>query len=818
MKKTLFHIDSEFVGNNISRNNLILLPPNPLFFENNNTIVSVELGEDQVKLFDVGDKINFFGIKSTVSILELPFSVKKNSKYVRIKHHAHSIYSEDNIKADTIKPINFVDAIVGVYDRDTTINDKLQFYTTTNTTYSIDILSTDLTIDPTILNIPINFINGNHKVYPIFYKNAYGKIMLDPNNFLIELLKPANINLSDFGKQILITFNNLCGIPIDHLVQNDFLITGRLDHSITVDTKLPAAFDKFTYNQNNQGGGNSVYISVTHNNSNNSSNHSSSNKYSISSYKIKLSKVFDRVISTQMLSINFPNKIYNINTSSNIFYWRNLDSGNDMMHTITLANGFYNYNNLAKELEKQIKKIPRIFISKPTQLVQSYDSLGNYNYNLAKIKFNTSTNTSTFIFYKKKILTDTFDNYCLRIPDKYIDIDTSTNVSNINNLDVDNLYFVTDNKLSQNARQLYKIISATDNKLIAEINFTKKLVINYYDYDNKTYVSYSLNMPHINTFDVDYDNDTGATIVTSISHNLSIGDLFLTDKVDIVANSSVFSNGQPILYTVTKIIDSDRLTIEPNSNLIFNSTLYNSNDSIQPNTVEIIGVHSVSDNIGAQYKIIVSHKNHELEIGDKIKISKSLDVNGISYSCINGWFKIKEIIDEDNYVVYIKNYVRSQLQLYSHSNKQINQIKIKYPQHSQLLFTNSNNIKKLLGYNKTNYTNYSKKIINKDYDYADLNINTIGYYYVQIPELSDDAVEIKNNIKIPGVYALINTSNNYDVNNVLMSHTISRKKIYTAPLRNISELTVNLISPSNNKVDFGTNPHSFCLEFEELNS
>ena len=226
----------------------------------------------------------------------------------------------------------------------------------------------------------------------------------------------------------------------------------------------------------------------------------------------------------------------------------------------------------------------------------------------------------------------------------------------------------------------------------------------------------------------------------------------------------------------------------------------------------------------------INHYNHNLDVGDFILISESLSINKIPSNIINQEHQIFKIIDNNNYLIKLPEYI----ELSNIETNLINIINIKYKLKFRLEFDKKNTFGNLLGF---------RNIEDK---------NSITHYHTEIsnttPYINELKLDSNNNINImqnnrinlnPINYIFLscnlyytggNNQTNVKINN---SNYITIAKIY---LNNLGKIVynnhVNLINKfdfivqkidniefifhdSNfNLYNFGNMDHSFVIKFD----
>lgn len=131
-----------------------------------------------------------------------------------------------------------------------------------------------------------------------------------------------------------------------------------------------------------------------------------------SDFTINLTKIYKNILSIEMISSEVP--IVNVNTttinnSNNHLYWKNLFD-NDYIYSITIPTGQYDFNDLIKTIESEIKKVKRVGGVLGILGVEGEYSIQQYDYNIIKVTANPLINVSMFTSYNKYILANCFIN------------------------------------------------------------------------------------------------------------------------------------------------------------------------------------------------------------------------------------------------------------------------------------------------------------------------------------------------------------------------------------------------------------------------
>jgi hypothetical protein len=253
------------------------------------------------------------------------------------------------------------------------------------------------------------------------------------------------------------------------------------------------------------------------------------------------------------------------------------------------------------------------------------------------------------------------------------------------------------------------------------------------------------------------------------------------------------------------IIDDDTSTfqIEFFSNIILNFAI-SFKDGI-----------NFSDLLG---RIIITHPSHNLIENCIITISNAIETDGIPEYILNNTFSIEQIINENTYQIILPFYIKTNN---TETTNGGNNMTIRYPIKSQLLFTTNDTIGNILGFSN----------INQPYSYTGFNyINTNSTIY-------PDDIETKTNnrINLLGSSYILMSSNIYNevnntglINNVFAKILLSGKKGYmlynkyiqlceyfNPPLNSLSTWEISFYDKYGNLYDFGNIEHSYTLEIYE---
>jgi hypothetical protein len=134
-----------------------------------------------------------------------------------------------------------------------------------------------------------------------------------------------------------------------------------------------------------------------------------------SDFTVNLTKIYKNILSVEMISSEVP--IVNVNTSTinnsnNRLYWKNLFD-NDYIYSITIPTGQYDFNDLIKTIESEIRKVRRVGGVMGVMGILGVEgeySIQQYDYNIIKVTANPLINVSTFTSYNQYILANCFIN------------------------------------------------------------------------------------------------------------------------------------------------------------------------------------------------------------------------------------------------------------------------------------------------------------------------------------------------------------------------------------------------------------------------
>jgi hypothetical protein len=373
-KVSLVNIDSTFRDKNpknIYSTNVTYLPPDPLTFSNNSSIITINYPNHNLS---INDNIIIQNVQASYYVLSGGLYLFQSYSYlfINLKHNINLNYLNlsNKLKID-ISALN------------STSLENIYFYGNMPVNAILGTFEINL---PSVIDqiTPINVAILN-------YFNVTSAAQLDSNYLLIKLPfnyfsnKDQILEITDFYK---ISFTDLYGIPING-INADFPINYlRLQSSQMVSQVIDS--NTFTINTNYKtytsglGGGNTVQIMKIIN--------TIEGYPDANNYTIQLKKNFNNVVRIELVSSEFTYIDYLIKSSgvnkNNNIYWKNLDDGN-YIYSVSINEGNYDGTNLISNLQKAMNSVPRI-----TSTVE------NTVYNDFSISLNSYTQEIVFTAFK----------------------------------------------------------------------------------------------------------------------------------------------------------------------------------------------------------------------------------------------------------------------------------------------------------------------------------------------------------------------------------------------------------------------------------
>lgn len=300
---------------------------------------------------------------------------------------------------------------------------ELKSYDTSDMTVTISGFDVDNNGNPAVGNIPINFLNSTHRMYLSNpdYIVQNGTIVYSPNvlinvpvngtvkkitGFYILLNTKFNGIQPTSNMTLTLSFNHFGGIPTNTInaefpIDQDHLLGYHQIYDVNTNT-IDILMSKTAYYKdligtteiNRSFGGNNIIVSTI---AELTPGYSTPNKY-----MIELPNIYQNVIMAKLVSTTFPNtsRVFSNNPDNrnNRLYWQNQDDG-DIIYMISLPDGNYDPDSLAKAIESYVYKVPRLYTG-------TGNSSTNYtSNNFFNVTIDTITNIVTIKSYKEAKLT-----------------------------------------------------------------------------------------------------------------------------------------------------------------------------------------------------------------------------------------------------------------------------------------------------------------------------------------------------------------------------------------------------------------------------
>lgn len=307
-------------------NNCVELCPNPLVFVDNGLMLVKYNG---YKCFDIGDKIMIRGAVPRLLTLRSYISKGKPAFEIPSGCNFMKIYCQHEI------PLSFdTDIIIKLSDvkGDRGTNNNISF----------------------LGSVPINLINGEHKVYLTLKSKKYRGVdddyfKMSHKYFFIVLptimhCKEKPYELEDYNFKLM--FDSICGVPIKDINKCHEIVEVCCDGLyVRIPFLCSDKCDSKSY------GGNVVSLTKV-----------GQMIYGYSepnNYTVDLQNVFRNVISVQMVSCEIPNTAQIINCHCNKIYWYNLDDG-EYLYSVCVIPGNYTAKELERVINKELERVDKI--------------------------------------------------------------------------------------------------------------------------------------------------------------------------------------------------------------------------------------------------------------------------------------------------------------------------------------------------------------------------------------------------------------------------------------------------------------------------
>ena len=459
-----------------------------------------------------------------------------------------------------------------------------------------------------------------------------------------------------------------------------------------------------------------------------------------------------------------------------------------------------------------------------------------YNYGIANNKINSqypiNAHNNQGYLLVKKIKPDGIIVELSNIANfKYLELGNIVNyggnnisISKINELikgyPIPNEYYVELDRTFNNVIMI-KLISSEFpvlNKLVyecknnTELNMNNKLYWQNYEDHEITYSVY-----------ISQGNYTMQQIITLIENKVQ--------EVERQTTPELFGN-----YNKKNIIKIDYY--EGNNEIKFYS--FKEADLIDP-FIEVEEIDPVMGN----YRIKIHHVNHNLIKSGKIIISNALSYEGFSDTTLNGTFYIDEIIDSDNYYIYLKNVNRFENYNISASGFQYggNTVNILVENIFRLLFDFNDTLGAFFGFRylgeKKSVTRFASVISNKylyEGEFLDQSLicmsennetvlRTITLEDQNYIYMTCNALNVETNIinqmitfsKIKNVFSKIQIHHDTNIVNNMVYNTFTCNPSYMHnPIPELKELYFKFYDKYGKLLEYSDFEHSFTLEITTL--
>lgn len=811
---------------NIYDNDIHNLPPNPLFFKNQSSIVTINY---DCHPFEPEDEICLSGVISKNIVLINALSVKKNSMFVRINHKSHGFDFVCN--NDDFVMVEYVDNLPELFNPSDIISDGINRNYVSCSPQPTHIIISNAISKPSNMfgSVPVNYINKKHQVYLLFYKHD-NKFILNPDAYLIKLEKKSLMNANSKFNTICIKFCNLFGVPLEKLNTN-VIVLSVSKHNFSFDCHHKATINKII-----QSGGESCFLCKVL--------RINSGYPSPSKYLFRLDNLYKNIVQIRIISSVFPKSIKAITESNNKLYWRNLYDG-DHIYQLRITPGNYTATELETEIESQFKKMCRI--------------KSNFNNQHIKIKINEKTNIVSISIFTTVKLLNTINNPVLEIPTIFVKFTQATNLQTnfglcgtkvidqkirpFNPSDESLYIYFTSNSHKYISKSfpyiynhMYKYINQNNNlQYNTKIELRRAFLFNFYRKYGIYPVTISqqeLKSINTQTLLINTQYNFLNNHVYLFDHKLKVSDLIITDTfIDPACPNKLF------VYEIINIIDMDNFIVcrfEPGTKFkfIYDSIIINFGcdgcdgsyflDQEENNTLsftDVVGDDNYND------IMYVNHPDHQLKSGDFVKIDNSTDINGVSAKNINGQHIINNIINDDKYEIILNMNNCTNLN-FNHGMS--NFICITYSDIFQMFFNYNDTLGDVLGFKNVSkcdsITEYKHCIKNIDsYGYhlnicteqnKKINLSNLSYFYIVSPELAQDVPYC--NTSVSNVFAKIRYDDTCE--NYIIDSFVPTIQIYDTPINIMQYFNVEIVDPDGKLVDFCDMDHSFTIEITELYS
>ncbi|CAH6420530.1 Hypothetical protein MVR_LOCUS154, partial [uncultured virus] len=638
-------------------------------------------------------------------------------------------------------------------------------------------------------NIPLNLLNGRHTPYLLFRKVG-STYQHDPNSWLLSIGITSSINYTDAQSKALVTgsnsiyltYRNLFGIPLSHLNHGSSerpyaTITNISANTFEIDVGYPATVDPTTpfysssdsneqtdYDLDSQtnwhrGGGEQVYLRVV---TNTQAGHPTP-----SVYNFALDRTYHNITQVRLIASSFPNSQRLINSSNNKLRWRNLATG-DRVYELAITPG--NYDTVSLE--------------------QAINTASKHTIHDLRVHIDTITDIVTISAFKHRTIADTPNNLALIAPDSMIELTFDTAFE----LGVPTLAYFTALASPHTRHHLYAFESYINpSTMLLAINTQTSVLINILEQQ----LLVSINTPTMLT---DYEYDPQIRRLFRPNHNLQTGALLITDTFEPSVRT----------YVVLEVMDASSLILAPYACCFILDHYSWGLDIPMPAFSLDVPPHQ-------RQQLLITHPNHQLQIGSPITLRHSYAVNTVPAHTINANHLVSRVIDANTYEAILKPYTAIDVL------DQPNSITIQYPDTIQLLLNHAETIGSYLGFKHAGasiaITPFSHTHTNTDpYMSEDptlarpppkLNLTGHTYFYLCCPQLPS----IHRTGPVPNVFAIVRWTDNPP--SLVFDSFVPTIGVYASPLPMLSELDISAVNPDGTLTDFNQVDHTFTLEIIE---
>ena len=234
-------------------------------------------------------------------------------------------------------------------------------------------------------------------------------------------------------------------------------------------------------------------------------------------------------------------------------------------------------------------------------------------------------------------------------------------------------------------------------------------------------------------------------------------------------------------------------------------------------------------------RIIVNHVNHNLSVGDNIRLENCIATENVGSTVLNASHNIESIMDEHNYVIKLPLHNKSNNSDVTGGGDAVN---ILVPVKFRLLFNYSDTIGTLLGFRNVgevnSITRFSKTVSNNisyENDYFKDQVGNEIFYDTLTNEIKNNVLQLSGDNYILMTCDIFKQSESLSSNNIksifaklllsdapgsiLYNQFVQLAEDLENPIKTLNELELAFYSPDGTLFDFNGVEHSFTLEFYE---